>query len=106
MKYLKPMDLILHNQISFEELSKEKFDYFICASGNEIRCTYIAENISLKGLEKFVLLYNENFDNENRFQNLIFLKLIILRYLKKVVIPKKLFSIYLLTLKIYVTINL
>lgn len=68
------MDLILHNQISFDELSEEKFDYFICASGNEVRCTYIAENISLKGIEKFVLLYNENFNEENRLQNLIFFK--------------------------------
>jgi len=66
------MDLVFHSQISYEELSSEKIDYIICASGHEIRCTYIPENIPLKGVEKYVLLYDENSNSTQRLNNKIF----------------------------------
>jgi len=68
------MDLVFHNQVTFEELTNEKINYLICAVGYENRCTYISKNLSLKNIEKFALAYNESMYSNERLFNYNFFK--------------------------------
>lgn len=58
------MELVHNYQISLEELFNERIDYFITASGNQKRSTFLAENINLNNAKKLFL--NTEKDSNHR----------------------------------------
>ncbi len=54
------MELVHNYQVAPGELSTERIDCFITASGYQKRCTYLAESLPLQNAEKLVITFDEN----------------------------------------------
>ncbi len=63
------MELIYAHQIGFDQVSDEEFDFFLAASGYEIRSTYLLENVEINAKKKIALGFDEMKDNPVRIKN-------------------------------------
>lgn len=63
------MDFLSSQQVSAELLETVDFDLFTTVSGNEYRCTYLAENINITAQQKVVLAFKAKSKDSNRKRN-------------------------------------
>ncbi len=63
------MELIFAHQIGFGQIQGEEFDFFLAASGYEVRSTYLSDNVNIKAKQKIALGFDEMKNSPVRIKN-------------------------------------
>lgn len=63
------MELIFAHQIGFGQVQGEEFDFFLTASGYEVRSTYLSDNIQINAKQKIALGFDEMKNSPVRKRN-------------------------------------
>lgn len=63
------MELIFAHQVGFGQVQGEEFDFFLAASGYEVRSTYLSDNIDIKAKHKIALGFDEMKNSPVRKKN-------------------------------------
>jgi len=63
------MELMYAHQVGFNQIRKEKFDFFITASGYEVRSTYLMNNVEIDAGKKIFIGFHEKKGVHERKKN-------------------------------------